>query len=122
MAKILIVDDSGFSRRALRRILEEHGYEVIEAESGGHALEILRRFLPDIITLDLLMPGMSGQETLENVRRIAPQARIIVLTADVQDATRKELLEMGADAFLYKPVGREALLSAIERILLAPET
>ncbi len=117
MTKILIVDDSSFSRSGLRRLLESSGYDVLEAESGMRALEMLQKEAPDVITLDLLMPGLSGQETLQAIRRVAPQTRIVVLTADIQEATRKELLDMGADAFLGKPVGRDALLSTLERIL-----
>ncbi|GAB4520551.1 MAG: response regulator [Anaerolineales bacterium] len=117
MIKILIVDDSAFSRNALRRILESDGYTVLEAESGMRALELLQSDAPDVVTLDLLMPEMSGQQVLQNMRQINPHIRVIVITADIQRATRQELDEMGADAFLQKPFGSNEILATLKRVL-----
>jgi len=119
MAQILIVDDSKFSRSSLRRILESGGHTVQEAESGMRALEIVQTAPPKVVILDLLMPEMSGQEVLKALRRMAPEVHVIVLTADIQTATRAELMSLGADAFLEKPLERESILQAVREVLAA---
>src|SRR5215212_8128807 len=103
MAKILVVDDSGMSRRTLRKILESAGHEVIEAEEGIIALE--RYFLerPDVVFLDLTMTGMYGIEVLTKLREMDPQARVIVASADIQSSTRELVRSGGASAFINKP-------------------
>ncbi len=117
MAKILIVDDSTYARSILRRILEEDGHTVFEASSGLEAIEQAPQAQPEVITLDLLMPGLSGEETLAHLKKVAPSAKILVLTADVQTLTRKAVLEAGADAFLGKPYEQAAILKAIQDLL-----
>ncbi len=117
MANILIVDDSRFSRSSLRRVLESDAHTVLEADSGMRALEIVQQTPPHIIILDLLMPEMRGQEVLTAVRSMAPDVRVIVLTADIQSATRDELMDLGADAFLEKPIDREKILQTVRALL-----
>ncbi|MBI9043724.1 MAG: response regulator [Anaerolineaceae bacterium] len=113
--KICIVDDSTFARKQIRKHLEKKGYEVIEADSGMTALEITKDITPDCFTLDLLMPGLSGQETLAKLKPNFPDAHFIIVTADIQEETHKELIALGADAFLNKPVSEYDLISAIEQ-------
>ena len=82
--KLLLVDDSGLARRSMRAILEPAGFDVVEAEDGMAALE--RYFLdkPDLVILDLVMKGMYGLEVLAKLRELDPEARVIVVSADVQ--------------------------------------
>ncbi len=117
MSKVLIVDDSAFARSNIRRHLQDSGHTILEAASGAAALQIAQEQQPDLVTLDLLMPGMSGSDTLKALKPICPAARYIVVTADIQFATRQELLEAGADAFLNKPVDKTQLLEAAARLL-----
>lgn len=116
MIKILIVDDSAFARSNLKKTLLNAGYEVLEAGSGQQAIDLIKSNPPDIVTLDLLMPGLSGLETLKNMKGIIPNAKFIIVTADVQTLTREELLREGAHAFLNKPVSNELLLETIKKL------
>jgi two-component system chemotaxis response regulator CheY len=117
MAKILIVDDSGMSRRTLRKILEPAGYEISEAEEGIVALE--RYFLdkPDLVLLDLTMTGMYGVEVLNKLREMDPQARVIIASADIQSSTREIVDAGGASAFINKPFTSEKVLSTVRMVL-----
>ena len=113
-AKVLIVDDSALTRRSLRQILEAAEYEVMEAENGLDALE--RYFLdkPDVVLLDLVMRGMYGLEVLQKIRELDPQARIVVVSADIQTSSQDLAGAAGATAFINKPFDRAEILSALD--------
>ena len=117
MIKILIVDDSAFARTNLKRTLTGAGYDVVEASSGKQALEQVKLDAPDIVTLDLLMPGLSGLETLKLMKPIIPKTKFIVITADVQTLTREELEREGADAFINKPVSNLILIETVKKLV-----
>jgi two-component system chemotaxis response regulator CheY len=87
--KILVVDDSGLARRRVRGILEEAGYQVVEAEDGMAALERCHVDRPDLVVLDLVMKGMYGMEVLGKLREIDSLARVIVASADVQSSSHE---------------------------------
>ena len=116
-AKVLIVDDSALTRRSLRQILETEGCEVAEADNGLDALE--RYFLdkPDVVLLDLVMRGMYGLEVLQKLRELDPQARIVVVSADIQTSSQDLAGEAGATAFINKPFDRAEILSALDTAL-----
>jgi len=113
MAKILVVDDSGMSRRTLRKILESNGHEVVEADEGIVALE--RYFLdkPDLVFLDLTMTGMYGIDVLNRLREMDPSALVIVASADIQSSTREMVAAGGASAFINKPFTSNKVLDAV---------
>jgi two-component system chemotaxis response regulator CheY len=115
--KILLVDDSALARRAVRQMLESAGYAVAEAEDGMSALE--RYFLerPDLVLLDLVMKGMNGLDVLKKLTEMDGQARVIVVSADVQDSSRVLAESGGAAGFLTKPVDRATLLRAVSKTL-----
>jgi len=115
--KLLLVDDSALARRSMRSILESDGFEVVEAEDGMAALE--RYFLekPDLVLLDLVMRGMYGLDVLTKLRQLDPSARVIVVTADVQDSSHQLVEEAGASAFINKPVDRHRVLEVIRSVL-----
>ena len=117
MAKILIVDDSGLSRRTLRKILESAGHEVSEATEGIIALE--RYFLdkPDLVFLDLTMTGMYGIDVLNKLREMDSEARVIIGSADIQSSTREVVQASGARAFINKPFMSEQVLNVVNRVL-----
>lgn len=114
MAKIMVVDDSGLSRRVSRKILEEAGHGVVDAEDGMSALE--RYFLerPELVLLDVTMKGMNGIEVLQRLRELDPEARVIIVTADVQESTRQLTDAGGAVGFVTKPIVAERILHAVD--------
>ena len=116
-AKILLVDDSAMARRGVRQVLESVGYIVAEAEDGLIALE--RYFLekPDLVLLDLVMKGLNGLDVLTKLHEMDPRARVIVVSADVQDSSRQLSESGGAAGFLTKPVDRAVLLSTVAKVL-----
>ena len=115
--KLLLVDDSALARRSMRASLEGGGFEVVEAEDGMAALE--RYFLekPDIVMLDLVMKGMYGLDVLAKLLQMDPAARVIVVSADVQESSHTLVATAGASAFINKPVERERVLEVVHRVL-----
>ena len=116
MATVMIVDDSGFTRRTHRRILESDGHAVVEAETGMAALEGYFVHNPELVFLDLTMPDMSGLDVLTRLKELDPEARVVVISADVQRTTMQLVIESGALEFLAKPVASEELVSAARRL------
>ncbi|HEX2977049.1 MAG TPA: response regulator [Bacteroidales bacterium] len=117
MAKILIIDDSSLSRRLLRRILEDASHEVVEASDGFSALEIFALEKPELVMLDLTMPGISGFEVLKQLKSSAPAIKVIVASADVQLLTREQAINEGADAFINKPFVQEEIVELVQTLL-----
>ncbi|MEN3333580.1 MAG: two-component system, chemotaxis family, chemotaxis protein CheY [Blastocatellia bacterium] len=117
MAKILIVDDSGLSRRTLRKILESAGHEVIEATEGIIALEQYFLDKPDLVFLDLTMTGMYGIDVLNKLREMDSEARVIIGSADIQSSTREMVQASGARAFINKPFMSEQVLKVVNQVL-----
>jgi len=116
-SRILIVDDSSLARRRARTILEAGGYEVIEADDGIAALERYFVEKPDVVMLDLVMKGMYGLEVLAQLRQMDPDARVIVVSADVQTSSHEMAEQGGAAGFLVKPLDEADALSMIRRTL-----
>lgn len=115
--KILIVDDEYSFCKTLRTFLEKLGHEVIVATNGEHALDIIKADSPEIMTLDIRMPGMDGYEVLNRAKRLDPKLVIIVITA-IDVPRMEELLEhSGAHALIRKPIDLQELLRAIEKFL-----
>jgi two-component system chemotaxis response regulator CheY len=117
MATIMIVDDSNFTRRTHRRIVESDGHVVHEATSGMAAIEGFFVHRPDLVLLDLTMEDMSGFAVLEQLRELNAGARVIVVSADVQRSTAQLVAEAGAIRFLGKPVSPDGLLAAVREAL-----
>ncbi len=115
--KVLIVDDSALARRRLRQILESAEYEVAEADDGLNAIE--RYFLekPDVVMLDLVMKGMYGLDVLTKLRELDPNARVIVVSADIQTSSHELVQEAGGAAFVNKPFDKGEILTAIDSAL-----
>lgn len=115
-AKILIVDDEPQIRRVLLTTLTSQGYTVAEARTGDEALEQIRADRPDLILLDVNMPGRSGLETCREIRATS-DIPIIMLTARGSEIDRVVGLEMGADDYLTKPFSTHELLARIRALL-----
>ena len=114
-AKVLLVDDSGLARRSTRRILEGAGYQVVEAEDGMAAIEQYFVEKPDVVMLDLVMKGMYGLEVLSKLREMDPDARVVVLSADIQTSSRDLVQAAGASGFLSKPADPGQMLDMVAR-------
>jgi two-component system, chemotaxis family, chemotaxis protein CheY len=117
MKNILIVDDSAFARRTLRQILEEGGFNVVEAKDGHDAIEqyYLRR--PDLVLLDMVMEGMDRLEVLRKIRELDADAEIVIATADIQHATEAEARQTGAVGYLRKPFTPPEVLQMVSKVL-----
>mgnify|MGYP006180636429 CR=1 FL=1 len=116
MTKVLVVEDEQSLREPLVYLLQKEGYDVIEAEDGLKALTAYAEFGADIILLDLMLPGMSGNEVCRNIRTTS-QVPIIMLTAKGDEVDRIVGLEMGADDYLPKPFNPRELVARINAVL-----
>jgi len=114
--KILVIDDDPQIRRVMKVILTGERYEVVEARSGEAALLKFREFLPDLVLLDLNMPGMGGLETCRSLRD-ASDVPIIILTVRREESEKVELLDAGADDYITKPFGKQEVLARIRAAL-----
>jgi type II secretory ATPase GspE/PulE/Tfp pilus assembly ATPase PilB-like protein/CheY-like chemotaxis protein len=116
---VLLVDDEDQLRRVTRDLLERHGYTVVEARDGAQALEAVDRHAPDIILLDLNLPGVDGYSVLAELRSrpATRQLPIVVLTAKGDEDNEVRVLQLGADDFLTKPFRARALAARLENAL-----
>ena len=113
---ILVVDDEPQIRRVMRSTLSTHGYVITEAKTGEEALESMRKERPDLVLLDMNMPGMGGIEACREIRR-ASDAPIIMLTVRNAERDKVAALDAGADDYVVKPFGIEELLARIRAAL-----
>ncbi|UCE81543.1 MAG: response regulator [Methanobacteriota archaeon] len=114
MVKVLIVEDAPFIREMIRDILESHDHEIVgEAANGLEAIEKYKALKPDIVLMDILMPGMDGISAITKIIELDPSAKIIVVSALVKEALRKESMRAGAIDFVAKPFQVERLLEAV---------
>nr|WP_321464580.1 sigma-54 dependent transcriptional regulator [uncultured Desulfobulbus sp.] len=114
--RILIVDDESLQRELLGGFLKKQGFEVVEAECGQKAIDRFFQEPIDLILLDHKMADMRGDEVLERIKAINPQARVIMITAYGAVETAVKVMQLGASDFLEKPVDLEGLLAKIRRI------
>lgn len=117
MAQILVIEDSAYQRRKIRRALAMEGYELLEAVNGYEGLEMIAANTPDCILVDLLMPEMDGLAVLQSLHSQGTNIPVIVLTADIQDGTRQRCMELGAAAFISKPLQEDELVNAIRQVI-----
>lgn len=115
-AKILVVDDEPQIRRMLRTTLTGSGYQVADARSGEDGLERFREYLPDLVIMDLNMPGMGGLNACREIR-IGSEVPIIILTVRNAEIEKVEALDAGADDYVCKPFSMPELLARIRAAL-----
>jgi two-component system chemotaxis response regulator CheY len=112
--RVLLCDDSMFVRMLLAGMVARGGHEVVgEASTGEEAVRHFALLRPDIVIMDLVMPGMNGIEATRRIRALDPTARIIICSAITQEPLVAEVLAAGAGAFLEKPPTRSALLETL---------
>jgi DNA-binding NarL/FixJ family response regulator len=112
--RVLLVDDHDLFRTGLRNLLEEQGVEIVgEAADGGHAVRLVRELAPDVVVMDLNMPGVSGVEATRQVTTAAPLTRVVVLTISDQDADVLDAILAGACGYLMKDASLDELMAGI---------
>jgi CheY-like chemotaxis protein len=120
MAKILVIDDDSRDRGLLAAVLEERGYEVILADSGGTGLMLCHRQAPEAVVLDLNMPGIDGRKVLGQLRTLHPTIPVVVFSGDRPEEVEQEILDQGATAFIQKAFSLDRLGAALEEVLPSP--
>ncbi len=118
--RILVVDDETRMIGFIRMNLELEGYQVLEAHDGLKALEMVRTQLPDLVLLDVMMPGLDGFETLRMLREFS-SVPVIMLTAKGEEEDKVRGLELGADDYVTKPFGSRELSSRVRAVLRRAE-
>lgn len=114
MSKVLIVDDSSFMRASLKMLLESNGYTVIgEAQNGREAVSKYSELKPDIVTMDITMPELSGVDAVKEIMQLDSKAKIIIVSAIGQKAMVIQAIQAGAKEFIVKPYEEKRVLAAI---------
>lgn len=117
MANILVVDDSRTSRRILKDLLEKNGHVVVgEAVNGQDGYDSYNKLNPDIVTMDITMPEVDGIESLRLIRKVDPNAKVIMITAAGQKEKMMEALKYGASDFISKPFNEDVVLDTIKKL------
>ncbi len=117
MPTVLVVDDALFMRTAVGNMFKEWGFDVDVASNGKEAVEMYSQLQPDIVTMDLTMPVMSGLDAVKEIIPRFPDAKIIMITALGQQRIIVEALESGAKDFITKPFDSNQLKMVIDNIL-----
>lgn len=118
MIRLLIVDDHALVRMGIRRLLEDMAdVEVVaEAESGEQALVLVKKHAPDVVLLDMKMPGIDGWEVTRRLKKSNPHTKIIAVTAMTSDPLPTRVLQLGAMGYLTKESGAEEMAAAIRKV------
>ena len=117
MAKVLIVDDAAFMRISIKNMLTKNGYEVVgEAENGLIGVELYKELKPDIVTMDITMPEMSGLDALKEITKLDPKSKVVMVSAMGQEAMVREAIVSGAKGFIVKPFKEEGIIAAIKKL------
>jgi len=115
VSTILVVDDEESVRRVLVEFLQKHGFAASAAEDGVTALTMIRRLQPEVVLLDICMPGLDGIETLKRLKSEAPRTAVIMISGEADLRIALESLDHGAYDFIQKPLD----LAYLERTLIA---
>ena len=116
--RILIVDDAAFMRMMIKDILSKNGFEIVgEAADGAQAVEKYKEMQPDLVTMDITMPEMDGITALKEIKKVNPQAKVIMCSAMGQQAMVIDAIQAGAKDFIVKPFQADRVLEAISKAL-----
>lgn len=117
MKKILIIDDAAFMRMSLKMILERNDFEIVgEAENGAEGVEKYKELKPDIVTMDITMPEMTGIEALKKIIDSDPMAKVVIVSAMGQEHMVKDAVMNGAKSFIVKPFKEEHVVNTLRKI------
>ncbi len=119
MARILVVDDSPTDVHQFVNVLTKHGHEVITAASGGDAINLASKEKPDLILMDVVMPGINGFQATRQITRAEDTQHIpvIIVSTKTQDADKVWGERQGACAYLTKPIDEKTLIGTVNRVL-----
>lgn len=118
MAKILIVDDSIIMRKNLEFILKNSNHQIVgQATNGKQAVELYKECKPDLVTMDISMPFMSGTDAVSEIISIDPSAKIIMISAINQKQLVFEAIKKGAKHYIVKPIDAENVIKTIDSVL-----
>lgn len=118
---VLVVDDDTLMREVLKALLREDGFTVVgEARDGQGALSQLGKLNPDVVCLDVNMPGMSGLDVLKAMQQAAPDTKVVMITGDASMATVREAVSFGAAGYIIKPFKAGRVGPAIRAALKGP--
>ena len=116
--RVLVVDDAAFMRMMVKDILSKNGYEVVgEAENGMKALEKYQELKPDLVTMDITMPEMDGISAVKEIKKVDPNAKIVMCSAMGQQAMVIESIQNGAKDFIVKPFQADRVLEAVKKAI-----
>lgn len=117
-ANVMIVDDAAFMRMMVKDILSKNGYTVVgEAENGAIAVDKYMELTPDLVIMDITMPEMDGLQAVREIRKRAPEARIIMCSAMGQQAMVIDAIQSGAKDFIVKPFQADRVIEAVAKAL-----
>jgi len=115
--KVLIVDDEGRVVQSIAGVLQDEGFQVATAESGEEAIGVVQKEDPDIVLLDIWMPGMDGIEVLKKLKWMSPDCQVIMISGHATISTAMAAVKLGAFDFIEKPLSLDVLLTTIRRAL-----
>ena len=114
---IMVVDDSPFASKQIKDIVEDNGYEVIGyAKDGEEAIELYKELKPDIVILDIIMPGLNGLETAEILKKQDPAVKILMISSLCDAGTMEEVKSIGVKHLIPKPLEADVLLASLELV------
>ncbi len=117
--RVLIVDDAVFMRMKLKDILEKNGYEVVaEAQNGIEAIEKYKAENPDLVTMDITMPELDGVSALREIKKIDPNAKVIMCSAMGQQSMVMDAIQAGAIDFIVKPFETDRVIKSLDKASL----
>jgi twitching motility two-component system response regulator PilH len=119
MAKVLIIDDSPTETQLLSSIMEKHGFDVIAADNGEDGIKMAKREMPDVVLMDVVMPGMNGFQATRQLTK-SPETKhipVIIITTKDQETDRIWGMRQGAKDYLTKPVQESKLLATVRSVL-----
>jgi len=119
MSTILIVEDNDKNMKLARDVLKAKGYATLEAVTGEEGVKLAKEMLPDLVLMDIQLPGINGIEAFRQIRADAKTARIpvVALTASVTPTDRSEINAAGFDAFIGKPISLKEFVETVKRLI-----
>ncbi|MDI9611051.1 MAG: response regulator [Archaeoglobaceae archaeon] len=117
MVKVLVVDDTAFMRKLLKNILFSAGFDIAgEAENGKQAIDLYRELKPDIVTMDIVMPEMNGIDALKEIKKLDPNAKVVMCTAVGQEQMVKMAIKLGAKGYIVKPFQAPKVVEELRKV------